>query len=230
MTLYRTQRESFVMYPSDGLGRDRYIKYNNGGFWKGREDEIALKPTYPNGTSAAYYSLNHEAASLHYRSDGSGRDSYIIENDGGLVRSFCPMSRFQLKDILRTPDKGVFNYSSNANCQGLRKKILYVSRGQIRRNDHLRNVEKGLINRLYTKEKEKISERQSPTKTEYWKAKTVFPKYETERVFIEPLKTETDFEKVKGKYKKVERYELDCSTKPNYDNNNIKYSPRLHYF
>ena len=33
-SLWRTQRPRFTLYQSDGLGRDYYIKYTNGGFWE----------------------------------------------------------------------------------------------------------------------------------------------------------------------------------------------------
>lgn len=220
-SLYRTQRDRFVMYPSDGLGRDKYIKFNNGGFWKGKETEISMKPSYPNYNTYAYYSLNRQAAPFRYYSDGSGRDSYILDHDGGLIKSFSPMSKFHLKDFLRKPESCIYQFHNNTNKKG---KTLLFSQDSLKMNHHLRYIQKGIIKRLYTQEKYKFSPKQSPAKTknEFHKTKTDFPRYETECHYKEPLKTITDFEKLKTRLKKVHRYELNCKMEGNDDSKSNK--------
>ena len=43
--LWRTARLGMVTYQPDGLGRDKYIKYNNGGFWDTGE-KFEIKQDY----------------------------------------------------------------------------------------------------------------------------------------------------------------------------------------
>ena len=76
--------------PGDGSGRDGYIILNNGGLTKEpkmgimwnikanrspRSKQVSLKSSKPTPT-------------FKYKSDGSGRDSYVIQNSGGLVKDF----------------------------------------------------------------------------------------------------------------------------------------------
>ena len=100
-SLYRTFRPSFTAYNSNGEGRDIYIQYNNGGFWK--MDILPGQNINKNSTGSNYRfrSLNHRAAPFKYLSDGSGRDSYISCNDGGLKLNSKPLTNYHLIDFLR---------------------------------------------------------------------------------------------------------------------------------
>lgn len=42
-----------------------------------------------------------QAASLKYYSDGSGRDSYVLHESGGLEKNHKSLNEYQLKDFLR---------------------------------------------------------------------------------------------------------------------------------
>ena len=45
-SLGRTIKSNFAFYETDGLGRDGYISYNNGGFWKDNLKNAINKPRY----------------------------------------------------------------------------------------------------------------------------------------------------------------------------------------
>lgn len=44
--LHRTNRSSFTLYSTDGLGRDTYISYNNGGFWQDNMKTIFMNDKF----------------------------------------------------------------------------------------------------------------------------------------------------------------------------------------
>lgn len=98
--LARTEHAKHVTYWGDGIGRDSYIITGNGGLvgdanmpstspWTG------YQPT--NNTTALYTNQAHqmkrlnahkEAAALKYYGDGTGRDSYVVVDSGGLVPKY----------------------------------------------------------------------------------------------------------------------------------------------
>ena len=83
----RTFDPKFQHYHHDGSGRDTFVGFNNGGL-------AIAKLHNPHDTTKFYHSPrkhNYSPSSprkdgiaLEYRSDGSGRDSYILHNSGGL--------------------------------------------------------------------------------------------------------------------------------------------------
>lgn len=153
--LYRTARPRWNLYATDGLGRDSYISFNNGGFWKQNINPIIRKPNYPIYHDSNYHSLHHNPAPFKYYSDGSGRDSYILVNDGGLKYNHLALNKFHLQDFLRTPDSCIFNFQSNPLKEGVRIKTHYISKDEMRHETSIREVEKGLIKRLFTQENKK---------------------------------------------------------------------------
>lgn len=155
MDLNRTQRSRFVLYETDGRGRDTYIRYNNGGFWKENINYIYFKPNYGSQHRRTMYNLRHNAAPFRYYSDGSGRDTYILTNDGGLKKNHLSLKNYNLKDFLRTPESCIFNFKSNPLKEGVRIKTHYLSKNEFENNNSIRNIEKGLINRLYTSQQHK---------------------------------------------------------------------------
>ena len=147
---YASLHPQFVKYESDGLGRDTYISFNNGGFWRSNVYNIKYKQSYPYFKQTNYRSLGHMAAPFTYYSDGSGRDSYILKNNGGLVRTFVPQSNFHLKDILRTPGSCILDFKKNPQRDGIRAKTVFVSEKEHAINRRLRSIENGIKKRLYT--------------------------------------------------------------------------------
>ena len=76
-----------VHYHNDGTGRDTYIGVNSGGFYA----PYSPHPAPPTGgfnvrKSYAPPSPVMHPLGVHYYSDGSGRDSYVIRTEGGLAR------------------------------------------------------------------------------------------------------------------------------------------------
>jgi len=77
-----------VFYHTNGTGRDSYIIDNNGGTCAKRSYSV-----HP--VSGRYFNTSHvkpriikpssDRKTIHYTSDGSGRDNYIIYNQGGLM-------------------------------------------------------------------------------------------------------------------------------------------------
>ena len=149
--LWRTQRPRFPLYQSDGLGRDYYIKYTNGGFWE-NQFVISKKPDYVRNKYNNFHSLFHMAAPFKYWGDGSGREHYILKCNG-LYHDQKPLCSYTLTDFLR----------NGKNIQGtpdMSRKKIYFSLSEIKYNQQLRNLEKKLVKRLYTdplkKKKKKI--------------------------------------------------------------------------
>ena len=152
--LYRTFKENYVPYFADGRGRDRYIAYNNSGFFHNYPDPLNHANTHRTGT--VFYSKIYghnkspsvKTPNFHYHSDGNGRDQYILENGGGLYTDSKPLLSYRLTDFLR---KHNYNYSKPKS----RQKVA-LSRAELKYQKFLRNKEKEIISRLYNKEKEKF--------------------------------------------------------------------------
>ena len=102
-SLWRTQRPRFTLYQSDGLGRDYYIKYTNGGFWE-NQFVISKKPDYIRNKYNNFHSLFHMAAPFKYWGDGSGRENYILKCNG-FYHDQKPLCSYELTDFLRNGKK-----------------------------------------------------------------------------------------------------------------------------
>lgn len=218
-SLYRTARNKFVLYETDGLGRDGYISYNNGGFWKPGQQSVPITNRYDHPVNRMYHSLEHQAAPFRYYSDGSGRDSYVLQNSGGLKKDFLPLSGFKLADFLRTDTAPLY------------RKPLRKSVEEKRINCKLMKMEKGLINRLYTSYMKKknlfLDSSTNRMKTSYnspngfqrdrmlTRSDCHFPRFENEKNTKERLFTESDKCKFRERATKVQRYELSCKNENN---------------
>ena len=143
INLNRTTKGSISFYQTDGLGRDGYITYNNGGFWKNKQ--IKLKEVYPPKIKPVFHTLFHLPPPFQYHSDGSGRDTYIIEHNGGLIKQFEPLLNQKLPKFLR----------SNAENNILKRKIFF-SISQRRYLNKLKRIQNDVVNRLYNDSFEKI--------------------------------------------------------------------------
>jgi hypothetical protein len=152
-SLYRTFRPSFNAYNSNGEGRDIYIQYNNGGFWK-----MDILPgqnitKYSNQSNYRFRSLNHRAAPFKYQTDGSGRDSYISFNNGGLRINTKPLTNYHLSDFLRQDNNNLLEWNRTGSNWNKKK---YLSKAEIKYNKLIKNIENGVVDRLYNKEKHKF--------------------------------------------------------------------------
>ncbi len=137
INLGRTTKTNIVFYQTDGMGRDGYITYNNGGFWKNRQ--IKLRDIHPRKKITLFRSLFHQPAPFTYISDGSGRDSYVIEHNGGLVKNFQPLTNQQLPTFLR----------KNEDEDNLIKHKLFLTKSQKRYLNKIKKIQDGVVHRLY---------------------------------------------------------------------------------
>lgn len=94
-------RPQFVLYSADGKGRDLYISSNSGGFSKKYSHGLEINDKFPKKIKFKYPNVGLHPAPLVYRSDGSGRDSYILREAGGLREDIKSLKSYQLKDFLR---------------------------------------------------------------------------------------------------------------------------------
>lgn len=95
-------------------------------------------------------------APFKYYSDGTGRDGYVLHEHGGLERNYKPLKNYHLKDFLRTPESGVFNFKADPLKEGVAVKTLYVSKKEFDRNQSIKALEKNIVRRLYYSEKHKF--------------------------------------------------------------------------
>lgn len=149
--LYRTMKLNYVPYFTDGTGRDRYIAFDNAGFFPNKESKKEnvrrTGTSFDTKISYKYISPYMKAPNFHYHSDGNGRDSYIYSNGGGLFYDSKPLNSYKLTDFLRANDYGT-TYIRNGK--------VWVSKSQDKYNKLIRAKEKDIIDRLYENEKKKF--------------------------------------------------------------------------
>ncbi len=88
----RSHNPKYASYSGDGSGRDTYVVLNNGGLTSTEKRHMMSRPfrnTYTNFNP----SPQKEAVAHKYHSDGTGRDSYVIRNSGGLVSDYVGTNR-----------------------------------------------------------------------------------------------------------------------------------------
>ena len=71
-------------YRTDGTGRDTYISFDNGGACARITSHPEVKVPRAGTATVRPRSAGAGTRTLHYYSDGSGRDKYIKLGDGGL--------------------------------------------------------------------------------------------------------------------------------------------------
>ena len=76
--LYRTFSPKYTHYNPDGCGRDSFIILNNGGLQRGDVKSLKIAGNLGITKKMDYHSLKRNVAPFKYRSDGSGRDSYVL--------------------------------------------------------------------------------------------------------------------------------------------------------
>ena len=85
-------------YQGDGSGRDTYVTYSNGGFiadsgvpssspFTGFQIKGGNPKFFTNHTKARP-NAHKDAVPFRYFSDGSGRDSYVSSDNGGLIAKY----------------------------------------------------------------------------------------------------------------------------------------------
>lgn len=155
--LYRTFKSNYVPYFPDGNGRDRYIAYNNAGFFKNYPG--SQKDSYLNNKNGCFFgtkivthvkSPSVKTPNFHYYADGNGRDKYILVNGGGLFTQSKPLISYKLTDFLRNDDD---------NLSPKKKIRAYLSRDEIKYNNLLKENERNVIKRLYLNERKKFMKR-----------------------------------------------------------------------
>lgn len=138
--------QKYVQYFPNGSGRDSYINANSGGFSKFMPKQI-IHPHYeiikPNKDSKVFRKINKTSWTFKYKSDGSGRDSYVLSGSGGLQAEYRPPTSF--KSTLRGGYVGYENtsYSSNSN-------VKYISKGEHEIIKKLSKIQNSVTKRLYT--------------------------------------------------------------------------------
>ena len=143
-TIYRTTKTNITFYRTDGKGRDDYINYNNGGFWKDRT--IKIRDVYkPCKKIKIFHSLFHHPPPFNYISDGSGRDSYVLDHNGGLTKTFEPLIEQKLIKFLRKNEE-----ENNKKCK------YYFAKPERRYLNKIKRIREGVVTRLYNDSLEKI--------------------------------------------------------------------------
>ena len=152
-SLGRTVKTNIVLYSTDNMGRDHYITYNNGGFWKDNIRQIKMKPDFPRHKYSNYHSLFHQAAPLNYYSDGTGRDTYVIKNNAGLVKEFNPLANRQiLSKYLR--EHVPITFKKNSKFQNV-----FLTPSDKENFLRIHNIQNRVVNRLYNQSLEKFKEK-----------------------------------------------------------------------
>jgi len=150
----------YTHYAPDGLGRDNYINYNNGGLLN-KLNKITIKDSYDVPSTVRYFNSRRNVAPFKYRSDGSGRDTYVLHEHAGLERDHKSLKTYHLKDFLRRPESHSFNFKSSPMREGVSPKTLYVSKKEYNANLKIKSLEKNLAERLYYSVKPKILDKES---------------------------------------------------------------------
>jgi hypothetical protein len=207
INLGRTTKTNIVFYSTDGMGRDGYITYNNGGFWKKNIKQISLKPDFPKNSKKIFHSLYHQPAPFNYQSDGSGRDSYVIENNAGLVKRFEPLIKQKLTKYLRKEDDII-------------KRKVFLTKSQKKVLNKMKMIQKNVVNRLYNVSLEKIKNNKLKLKTK--SMSDFFDENKIKKNFqsISPIKNNKDKDDNSLNKKSIENYNY---YNYNYNKNNNKF-------
>lgn len=79
-------------YRTDGTGRDTYISFDNGGCCARMTSHASTSIPRVGVVAVRPRSAGMSVRSLHYHSDGSGRDKYVKAQDGGLHSDYPDVS------------------------------------------------------------------------------------------------------------------------------------------
>ncbi len=146
---------SWTRYSPDGQGRDDYIRFDNGGLL-GNLYKIRSKEDFGVFDNKKYYNIQKNLAPLQYISDGSGRDSYVLHQSGGLKRNYKTLNSYHLVDILRKKEYGsqnhgllhIRNRQQNTDFNG----EFFTTDKEKKHMKKIKKLENNLIERLYRNE------------------------------------------------------------------------------
>ena len=138
----------YTHYCTDGFGRDNYIDYNNGGFID-KLSKVKNKSNYETNSINRYFNTKRNVAPLKYRSDGTGRDNYVLHEHGGLEKDHKPLKNYHLKDFLRNERGNSVNFLASGMAEGVKPKTLYISKKEYSVIKSIKYLEKDLEERLY---------------------------------------------------------------------------------
>lgn len=153
-SLGRTVKTNIILYSTDNQGRDGYITYNNGGFWKDNIKQIKLKSNYPRYINRDFHSLIHQAAPFNYYSDGRGRDTYVIKNNAGLVKEFNPLANRQILSKYLRRDIFPFSYDKK-----IKNKKIFLTPSDKENYLKINEIQKNVVDRLYDQCLDKFREK-----------------------------------------------------------------------
>ena len=143
----RTVKTNIILYQTDGFGRDGYIAYNDAGFWKENIKPIIPKEVFQRPPFSVFRSLRNIPPIWTYYSDGSGRDSYVYYNNGGLKRQFSPLAGQNLQKFLREKKEEREN-NPHQKIHLSKDEKIYLNK--------INQIQKDLVDRLYNKYKYKL--------------------------------------------------------------------------
>ena len=86
---------------------------------------------------------------MKYRSDGTGRDNYVLHEHGGLEKDHKPLKNYHLKDFLRNERGNSVNFLASGMAEGVKPKTLYISKKEYSVIKSIKYLEKDLEERLY---------------------------------------------------------------------------------
>jgi hypothetical protein len=152
-SLASTSRQRFfspkyTQYSADGFGRDTYIGYNNGGFLD-KLSKLKAKDNFETFSINRHFNTKRNVAPFKYRSDGSGRDNYVLHEHAGLERDYKGLKSYHLKDFLRKEGGNNVNFLASPTKEGIRPKTLYISKKAYSAIKNMKILEKNLEERLY---------------------------------------------------------------------------------
>ena len=136
----RTVKTNIIIYPTNGTGRDGYIMYNNAGFWKDNLKRFSLKDKYKRSSFATFRSIRKIPPIWNYHSDGTGRDTYILYNDGGLMKNYKTSSLTNFRTNYEDYETA-HNNKINNHLYMTKDEKLYVNK--------LTKIQKDVVDRLY---------------------------------------------------------------------------------
>ena len=134
----RTVKTNIILYPTDGMGRDGYITYNNAGFWKENYKQISPKEKFARKPFAVFRSWRKIPPCWNYHSDGTGRDGYILCNFGGLIKKYESSC-----------NKNAFLRSGNDDFYQSPIKNEFLSKAEKKYQQQINKIQRDLVTRLY---------------------------------------------------------------------------------
>ena len=149
-----------IFYNPNGTGRDTYIHSNHGGLSIPR-----MRNTQPEKGSMNCKELHMMTVSpfihskpVHYHSNGTGRDSYIVRSSGGLYSEYVPGSSKNafytgLRQYEDSRSQSPFGRSLSPRVKGTKKDVFLRSQNHFNSTHQsnfrkMKSYQRGLDNRL----------------------------------------------------------------------------------